>query len=238
MESQAGSEPPRKRQRRAKSCQQCRNRKVRCDQAQPCGPCRRSRDRLVCTYRDIDEAGQREDDSPTDLPPSDVAFTGPERPFGREMARFELAHGDPGGADQTERSWTVQNTTRVGNTASNGLSQSHNHIDGPGASHDRTQSLYPDATIERLENRIRHLEEEAAHSRSSRVSGGDGHRGDNDRSRNIPEINPATPRLRMTTEKAKLFSQSHWVHTAEKVPEFHSYPSPYFYSRLIQSTGL
>lgn len=46
-------EPVRKRQRKAKSCEQCRTRKVRCDMTSPCGPCQRSRHHLSCTYRDI-----------------------------------------------------------------------------------------------------------------------------------------------------------------------------------------
>lgn len=45
-------EPLRKRQRIARSCQQCRSRKVKCDQGLPCGSCRRSRDALSCNYRD------------------------------------------------------------------------------------------------------------------------------------------------------------------------------------------
>lgn len=47
-------ERPRKRQRKARSCEQCRNRKVKCDQELPCGPCRRSRDAIPCNYRDHD----------------------------------------------------------------------------------------------------------------------------------------------------------------------------------------
>lgn len=41
---------PRKRSRAAKSCEQCRRRKVRCDLASPCGACIRSRASLACYY--------------------------------------------------------------------------------------------------------------------------------------------------------------------------------------------
>jgi hypothetical protein len=39
-----------KRRRPARSCEQCRQRKVRCDLEEPCGPCTRARGGLVCSY--------------------------------------------------------------------------------------------------------------------------------------------------------------------------------------------
>ncbi|KAL4738619.1 hypothetical protein BDV11DRAFT_131445 [Aspergillus similis] len=42
----------RKRRRPARSCEQCRQRKVRCDRNVPCGPCTRARSVLHCSYRD------------------------------------------------------------------------------------------------------------------------------------------------------------------------------------------
>ncbi|OJJ59267.1 hypothetical protein ASPSYDRAFT_105414, partial [Aspergillus sydowii CBS 593.65] len=43
---------PRKRRRPAKACEQCRQRKVRCDLSVPCGPCTRAKSELNCSYRD------------------------------------------------------------------------------------------------------------------------------------------------------------------------------------------
>ena len=40
-----------KRRRPATACEQCRRRKVRCDQSLPCGPCKRSRAGLGCSYQ-------------------------------------------------------------------------------------------------------------------------------------------------------------------------------------------
>ncbi|RDW79247.1 C6 zinc finger protein [Aspergillus mulundensis] len=48
----AGEDGPRKRRRPAQSCEQCRQRKVRCDRNVPCGPCTRARSDLHCSYRD------------------------------------------------------------------------------------------------------------------------------------------------------------------------------------------
>lgn len=45
------TESARKRRRPAKSCEPCRNRKVGCDQALPCGPCQRARTPIKCYYR-------------------------------------------------------------------------------------------------------------------------------------------------------------------------------------------
>lgn len=45
-------EPARKRRRPAKACEQCRQRKVRCDLNVPCGPCTRAKSELNCSYRD------------------------------------------------------------------------------------------------------------------------------------------------------------------------------------------
>lgn len=41
---------PKKRRRPAKSCEQCRARKVKCDQRYPCGQCTRARADLSCVY--------------------------------------------------------------------------------------------------------------------------------------------------------------------------------------------
>ncbi|KAF4449155.1 hypothetical protein F53441_7551 [Fusarium austroafricanum] len=61
--SSAGSSPPPKRRRRrpARSCEQCRRRKIRCNLGQPCNGCVRARAPMQCSYRDGSpvEANQR-----------------------------------------------------------------------------------------------------------------------------------------------------------------------------------
>ncbi|EEU48730.1 uncharacterized protein NECHADRAFT_90271 [Fusarium vanettenii 77-13-4] len=44
--------PKRRRRRPAKSCEQCRRRKIRCDLGQPCNGCVRARVSMECSYRD------------------------------------------------------------------------------------------------------------------------------------------------------------------------------------------
>ncbi|KAK7413060.1 hypothetical protein QQX98_008068 [Neonectria punicea] len=51
--SPAASTPPKRRRRRpARSCEQCRRRKIRCSQGKPCAGCVRARAPMQCTYRD------------------------------------------------------------------------------------------------------------------------------------------------------------------------------------------
>ncbi|KAL4963695.1 uncharacterized protein BDV14DRAFT_176183 [Aspergillus stella-maris] len=52
---------PRKRRRPAKACEQCRQRKVRCDPKLPCGPCMRAKSSLNCSYKDAQPETQRGD---------------------------------------------------------------------------------------------------------------------------------------------------------------------------------
>ncbi|KPM34000.1 hypothetical protein AK830_g12575 [Neonectria ditissima] len=53
MSPATASTPAKRRRRRpARSCEQCRRRKIRCDQDQPCAGCVRARAPMQCTYRD------------------------------------------------------------------------------------------------------------------------------------------------------------------------------------------
>ncbi|KAH7156156.1 hypothetical protein EDB81DRAFT_379195 [Dactylonectria macrodidyma] len=52
MPSTASPISKRRRRRPARSCEQCRRRKIRCNQDQPCAGCVRAREPMQCTYRD------------------------------------------------------------------------------------------------------------------------------------------------------------------------------------------
>lgn len=203
MQSSTKPSSPRKRRRTAKSCEQCRNRKVGCDQAHPCGPCRRSRDHLICTYRDSANT------APPHIPPVSHSLeneqraleTGSERPYPHQTSRFEALDT---GLVPTTRVWATHDST-IG---------SSNHHGGTDAQ--SLQSRAPtdlggraDETIHKLEERIQRLEAEA---RST-------HREVHEKapSSTLPVSATTAPRLRFTKAKVKFFAQSHWVHTAEKV---------------------
>ncbi|CAM1504782.1 Fc.00g023730.m01.CDS01 [Cosmosporella sp. VM-42] len=95
--------PKRRRRRPARSCEQCRRRKVRCDQDQPCRGCVRARQPLQCSYRDngsVERSGI----------PGDV----------RELATGE-ASSRSGGGTGTQSSLGTQRELVVGYPRSSGL---------------------------------------------------------------------------------------------------------------------
>lgn len=205
----SGVEPPKKKRLRfAKSCEPCRSRKVRCDQEFPCGPCQRSRDRLTCAYRNpMSRPGAFALPVPAPAPGPGPTLSAPVSGVTtlHDVSRFELGDDDH-----------VRNTTT--------LSAATRRMDAePGASAD-----VADATSQkfrRLEGRIRHLEDQVASLRSA-----EGGRDATDSPQ--PCIQRPKPRLRFTQDKVRLFGQSHWVHTAEKVMRTYNFP-PIYNSPLI-----
>lgn len=205
MQSAPDISAPRKRRRTAKSCEQCRHRKVGCDQAHPCGPCRRSRDHLTCTYRDTaagapdyGQPGPHNLDNGHNTP-----HTVSTRPNPHQASRPEVLVA---GVVPDTRVWAAQ-----GNH--------HRETDAPSS-----QTRLPaenggsaDQTIQRLEERIQRLEAEVRNTQQGL-------------DRNLPKTSlsvgaTTAPRLRFTRGKVKLFAQSHWVHTAEKVFDLGSFDS-------------
>lgn len=231
MASQADLEPARKRQRKAKSCQPCRDRKVRCDQASPCGPCQRSRDHLKCTYRD--------------LPPSLDGFadgsshsvgvaTGAQSSLRPEPARAAALPGNVYHTAQSPGGWTTLNAPHSANPASNGVAPAYAGAHVAVRPHGGAVPMIQDAKIKELEERVRLLEEDrvrrlenehvrpsgeesASHSRQLQPRMSDDQAAGEDAAKDKTRINAIPPRLRITTEKVKLFGPSHWVHTTEKV---------------------
>lgn len=209
MERRTDSGPPNKRQRKAKSCEQCRNRKVRCDQELPCTPCRRSRDRLTCTYRDSMN-DRREEEAVPSTPANGTLLprVAPgERSYPHESSRFELVDGGPG---QPSTSWTALDASQ-----DHGIAHRHVQSNGLQPPPENIEHSFQNEKVRRLEERIKRLEDEA---RSRPCRGGSEEVTNTETMpRSRLTIPPAAPLLKMTQEKVELFSQSHWVHTAEKV---------------------
>lgn len=63
---------PKRRRRPAKSCEQCRARKVKCDQHYPCGQCTRARADLSCAY--APEANRNRSRSAKNIPEADKSL--------------------------------------------------------------------------------------------------------------------------------------------------------------------
>lgn len=205
MQSSSNSSLPRKRRRAAKSCEQCRHRKIGCDQAHPCGPCRRSRDHLNCTYRDLATTAP-----PSVQPESDqigngptATASGPERPYPHQTSRFEVSDTGPAPAGRTWGPGDLAIATSNGHRQIAGQFSDSGIVTGPGAG-GRAYDM-----IQKLEARVQRLE---AESRSAQ-EGIDGRA-------STPYLSASAmtvPLLRFTMAKVKMFTQSHWVHTAKKV---------------------
>lgn len=206
--------PIAKRRRTARSCEQCRQRKVACDQGHPCGPCDKSRDRLICTYRDTAPAPAAAAAALGQLAPVPAASNVPEsgpgsagdtlgRAYAHHASRFEVFDSGLGPA---LRNWSALGPARA--SSSNDLTEpsAPRFEPQPPAAH--AQQL--EDKVQRLEERIRRLEDDARNVHRHAAPG-------EVPSSILPAIAKVAPRLRYTTGKVKLFPQSHWVHTAEKV---------------------
>lgn len=203
MQSSSDTSVPRKRQRMAKSCEQCRHRKVGCDQAHPCGPCRRSRDRLTCTYRDTAVAAPPHVQPVSRSPENgqSVPDGGPQPSYPHHSNRFE---GLDTGLVPAARIWT---TREIAPGSSNGHRETKAQTSQPQPPADLGRQT--NEMVRNLEERVQRLEAEARSTH--RETHGDVP------SSTLPASATTAPRLRFTKAKVKFFAQSHWLHTAEKV---------------------
>lgn len=205
MQPSSDSSLPRKRRRTAKSCEQCRHRKIGCDQAHPCGACRRSRDRLNCTYRDLATTAPPSVQPESDQTGNRQAATdsGAERPYPHQTSRFEVSDTGPAPVGRTLGPGDLAIATSNGHRQTAGQTSGSSIVTGPGA------GRRADDTIQRLEERVQRLEAEARTAQG----GIDGRAVTTYLSASASTV----PRLRFTKAKVKVFTQSHWVHIAEKV---------------------
>lgn len=213
MNQQPELGPPRKRQRKAKSCEQCRNRKIRCDQTVPCGPCRRSRDHLSCTYRDAvadPHESQSASDPPLNIRLSKSAVSQHSCP--NQTGRLEVVDAELGQPRSPTR-WLTPSGSQAHNNGTNSTLRRLVHSSEAQTLSENVEMSSQNEKIRGLEERIRRLEDQVR-SEPPR----DDLRGtSNTTDRSSFIVEPVKPRLRITQDKVKIFPQSHWVHTAEKV---------------------
>ncbi|BCR83248.1 uncharacterized protein ACHE_10650A [Aspergillus chevalieri] len=175
---------PRKRRRPALSCVQCRQRKVRCDRAFPCGPCTRARHPIPCSYGEQDGIESIQSIHSSSQTAWDMSH----------YSDVNVAGDEPG--DQAARpslplEQMVQNlqhrVQRLEQVVS--LNRDTEH-----SVHDRglSQSLYD------LGNRVSNIEQQLTRDKAG-VGGQD------------TFIPAATLRLKTSPEKTKVAGQSHWT---------------------------
>lgn len=145
----------------------------------------------MCGYRDRQSLKTRRiDDGDDSAAPVHGSI------YGDETGRFVPDAAD----DRAQDGWTAVNSHGAGGGTAIGEQQAHS------GHHDVTQG----EAIRRLEERVRQLEDEAYEAPEHDVvnsSSGEGGL----------TITRTKPRLRFTRDKVKMFNESHWVHTAEKV---------------------
>ncbi|KAK4570141.1 hypothetical protein LTR86_002221 [Recurvomyces mirabilis] len=176
---------PRKRRRPAKSCEQCRQRKVKCDLEEPCGPCGKARTALSCTYSSVlsrkpDEFESRLNINRASRLVESIA----------DVTRLPYLHTPSSTPkDRIPEDKSNPGRTRVNHLGSQRPAFNKDHA-RPGASiglpweTNRSQGLRDDSS--------RNLR----HGRSSLA------------------IDAPLPCLRVTSDKTRIFNQTHWSQTA------------------------
>ena len=204
-ESSRIANSPRKRRRPAKSCEQCRRRKVRCDRGLPCGPCARSRSSSnCCSYRSIDTTASRSSDR-------SVSVAAPARDLGsRERNSTQSLYvTTPQSQDPEERA------EFPGSRRHRDEHRTQNSVQ---ASDSRSPF---ERSIQDIQNRIQHLERrflDCDPGPESPPVAQDLARHPAEHASASPSSPGATlPGLHVTPGKVRLFGRSHWIHTAQKV---------------------
>ena len=202
-----------KRRRPAKSCEQCRSRKVKCDQEEPCGPCSRTRTALACVYSadtvresprtpvntSVVNSNQIGRVSTTSLPaPQQLPLAN------GQQCSLHLEHNPASDSIQQTSVSVDKDSVDAGRSANSSqwpVTQRH------AAQSNKSLGWVPDTKSKRP---------------TSEISDGDNVQPAANGS--FPKYNCSNlftelpqPRLRFAAEKTKLFGQSHWSHTARKV---------------------
>ncbi|KAL2851886.1 fungal-specific transcription factor domain-containing protein [Aspergillus pseudoustus] len=190
----------RKRRRPAKACEPCRQRKVRCDLKQPCGPCTRSKSSVNCSYRDEAALSKQEGQFRVQRRP---AVPPPPQPGG--IGPPDLTPSSIGGETATPND-DLRQTVR----------ELQERLDGLEARVTRGETRKVSSTQNsRLENDVRALTDRlqtvqnqltSSSSAATVVSASD-----------RTAIRAIAPHLRHSARKVKFLGPSHWCHKVDKL---------------------
>ncbi|GKZ21258.1 hypothetical protein AbraIFM66951_011651 [Aspergillus brasiliensis] len=200
---------PRKRRRPAKSCEQCRQRKVRCDRNVPCGPCTRARSSLGCSYR-------RDSRSPTpaDHRTSRLISHEPQRNAPSYPLPSGMPDGPTGSLDETPHirphcSSKDCISSQLGSTIRD-LQLRLQRLEDRLTATEITRPSAPDSDIQQalreLCDKVQSLEQRLLScTNPSPAPNGD------------MSIAATPPRLHTGAKKMKLFGPTHYMHTMDKL---------------------
>lgn len=199
---------PRKRRRVAKSCDQCRQRKVRCDRNIPCGPCTRARASLNCSYCH---------ESSVDRPVSDTRIPIPQNAVpARSVSTTASNGGEADSRSTTERTrgdshprlhspppgqQSIQDLRRRLQSLENQISDRESH-NAPVTHEPTLEQALRDLTtkVQRIEQRLSPPTGPAEVCQAGDLS-----------------ISPIWPRLLGPGSKMKLLGPTHWNHGMDRV---------------------
>ena len=194
-----GHSGSRKRRRPAKSCESCRRRKIRCDQEVPCGPCRRARGSVECSFKS-QSLNSNENSRPRSLRPAEVAGLAPQsgEDYPQPTAERSIAETS---SDQHARPPVIP---RPAEGSTRDAPPPPPYIFGRGTISDE----YPDGASRpprpgpprRTQDQVDQQQRPTGPTYTS------------DRRFTIKQ---PIPRLRNTREKTKLFGNTHWMHMVE-----------------------
>ncbi|KAL3462259.1 fungal-specific transcription factor domain-containing protein [Aspergillus heterothallicus] len=187
----------RKRRRPAKACEPCRQRKVRCDLEQPCGPCLRSKTSVNnCCYRDERALSKHQDDQfrvqrrPA-VPP----------PLPRGIGHPDLTPASTGGEAGSPND-DLRQTVRDLQARLDGLEARFTHAQTNAVS--STQNTRLEQDLRALSDRLQTVQDQLTSPPKAPA-------------RDRTSIRPIAPSLRHTTRKAKFMGPSHWCHKVDKL---------------------
>ncbi|EEQ87416.2 C6 zinc finger domain-containing protein [Blastomyces dermatitidis ER-3] len=211
IQSYTGDAPPRKRRRPALACDQCRRRKIRCDQKVPCDQCHRSKKSLsihACTYTHAQTSAGPSSSSSARCCDSSQ----PQRPSALQAPPAPTVPipqiSRPGNFPSYPSPFTA-------NESDQSTHADDQRSDVTGSIRNVAQDLQSAATIQALVDRVRLLEKKLAQSTSTSSVAASSSPGG--RRLDALEDREAlhTP-VRGTFSKTRFFGQSHWMNCAKE----------------------
>ncbi|KAH8434053.1 uncharacterized protein LDX57_011690 [Aspergillus melleus] len=202
------TEPDRRKRRRlAKSCEQCRHRKVRCDRTAPCGPCTRARGSLSCSYRNT---------AATAAVTTAPAATASLSPIRTSRPHGPGNHPTPSSNADVEIGSSRESSQGAGspgvNTEGSSISEIRvrlQRLEDLVSRQGDTSASDRDGTLQELSSRLQGIEERLSKgSLSEKVQGGE---------KDGLCIDAVHPRLHASSSKMKLLGPSHYSNTIDKL---------------------
>lgn len=194
----------RKRRRLAKSCEQCRHRKVRCDRNEPCGPCMRARGSVSCSYRSATQPTSSSVDVLQQISQPNLHHKGP----GNHPTPTSNADTEPGSLRET----TQTSQSQTAHCASlDDIQLRLQHVEELASRRNNpawNRDISLDEALRDLSNRVHGIEQRLTEGsfEATKETDKDG-----------LCISAARPRLHASSSKMKLLGPNHYSNTVDKV---------------------